>query len=192
MKEILVVVDMVNGFVNFGALADKNINKITPNIEKLIKRAKQKGIKIVAFKDCHSLGDEEFSVYPVHCLEHSLESELIPELKKYESEMTIIKKNTTNGFKTIFSDLVKRIDFDKVHVVGCCTDICVKDFVLSYLNFIRENNKQTKIFVYEDACYTFDSNEHSAQTMHKKSLEIMREKGAKIVSVNFENEIERI
>ena len=30
MKKLLLVIDMVNGFVKEGALADKEINKITP------------------------------------------------------------------------------------------------------------------------------------------------------------------
>ena len=43
-KNMLVVVDMVNGFVNFGALADNKINKITPKIIKLIESAKKNGM----------------------------------------------------------------------------------------------------------------------------------------------------
>ena len=36
MKKLLVIIDMINGFVKEGALADKQINNITPNIIKLI------------------------------------------------------------------------------------------------------------------------------------------------------------
>ena len=39
MKKLLLVIDMVNGFVKEGALADNYINTITPNIINLIKRS---------------------------------------------------------------------------------------------------------------------------------------------------------
>ena len=40
MKKLLLVIDMVNGFVKEGALADEYINNITPNIIKLIEEFK--------------------------------------------------------------------------------------------------------------------------------------------------------
>ena len=85
MKNLLVVVDMVNGFVNFGNLADNNINKITPTIKNLIEKAIQDKDEIVAFCDSHKPNDIEFEVYPEHCLEGSPESELIPELKHFQN-----------------------------------------------------------------------------------------------------------
>ena len=36
LKELLIVVDMVNGFAKEGAMADPNIMKIVPEIERLI------------------------------------------------------------------------------------------------------------------------------------------------------------
>lgn len=53
MNKLLVVVDMVNGFINMGKLSDKHINRIVPNVEKLIKDAIKGGDKIVAFVDIH-------------------------------------------------------------------------------------------------------------------------------------------
>lgn len=184
MKDLLVVVDIVNGFVNEGALADKRINKITPNIEKIIKKAKLAGINIVAFKDCHSMQDEEFKTFPPHCLKGTSESELIPELKKYEKDMLLIPKNTTNGFITpTFFKIAKTIHYDRVFVVGCCTDICVKDFVDSYLAFIQKYGLKTQIVVLEDACYTFDGPNHNAEHEHKKAISFMKHNGAKIAQV---------
>lgn len=184
-KELLVVVDMVNGFVNEGALADKKINKITPNIVSAIEKAKANGIKIVAFRDCHQMGDLEFNTFPPHCLKGTTESELIPELKKYEKDMLLIDKNTTNGFITPeFMYIANNNEFDRVYVVGCCTDICVLGFVSSYLNFNKQNNKNTEIVVLENACYTFDGPNHNAENQHKLAIEQMKNSGAKIVKKN--------
>jgi len=185
MRKLLVIVDMVNGFINFGALADKRINKITPNIVKLINCAKNQGVEIVAFRDCHEMGDEEFKTYPPHCLKGTEEAELIPEIKKYSNSMIIIDKNTTNGFNTKeFRKIANAIEFDKVYVVGCCTDICVKDFVTSYLNFNKINNRKTEINVIEDACYTFDNPTHNAVIAHAKAVEEMKKLGAKLETCN--------
>lgn len=179
MKKMLVVVDMVNGFVNEGALADKKINKITPNIIKLIEKAKKEGDLIVAFKDCHSLSDEEFKVFPPHCIKGSNESELIPELKKYEKDMLIIEKNTTNGFVTKeFKKIIENTKVDEVLVTGCCTDICVSGFVNSYLEYVKNTKIDTKIIVDNQACYTFDGEGHDALIMHNKAIEEMKNNGA--------------
>lgn len=186
MKELLVVVDMVNGFVNVGALADKKINKITPNIERLIEGAKERQMPIIAFRDCHTVNDPEFKAFPPHCIKGTVESELIPELKKYEQDMYLIDKNTTNGFMTEkFKRIAKLNEYDRVYVVGCCTDICVKGFVQSYLDFIKKNHKKTQIFVFADACYTFDGNKHNAEFEHQKAISEMQNAGATIVNLNL-------
>lgn len=186
MKNLLVVVDMVEGFVNFGALADKKINKVTPNILKLIKQAKENQAKIIAFRDCHSLQDEEFKTFPVHCLKGSAESQFIPEIKAVESNIDVdIEKNTTNGFITKeFQEIVNNITFDNVVVCGCCTDICVLNFVTSYLNYIKENNLKTNIIVIENACYTFDGENHNAEQFHNNAINQMEQIGAVIKKVN--------
>ena len=183
MKDLLVVVDMVNGFVNVGALADKKINKITPTIVSLIKKAKEIGMDIVDFRDCHSNDDEEFKVFPPHCLKGSIESELIAELKPYAKDMIDIPKTTTNGFITKkFLEIVKANKYDRVFVVGCCTDICVKNFVDSYLNFNKKYNRNTKVVVFEDACYTFDGKDHNAENEHKKAISYLKHRGAYIAT----------
>lgn len=190
--DLLVVVDMVNGFVNEGALADAKINKITQNIVACIEKAKTQGIKIVAFKDCHEVGDEEFKKFPPHCLKGTRESELIPELQKYKKDMQLIEKNTTNGFITPeFYYIANYNEFDNVYVVGCCTDICVQDFVTSYLRFNKENRRKTNVVVLEDACYTFDAPNHNAELEHYEAIEYMQDMGAKIIKTNLKkNKVE--
>lgn len=185
MKNLLVVVDMVEGFVNFGALADKKINKITPNIVKLIEQAKENQTKIIAFRDSHSLQDEEFKVFPVHCLKNSAESQFIPEIKAMKHNIDLdIEKNTTNGFITKeFQKIVHSVNFDNVIVCGCCTDICVLNFVTSYLKFIKQNNLKTNIVVIENACYTFDNENHNAKQFHDKAINQMAKLGATIKTI---------
>lgn len=188
MKNLLVIVDMIEGFVNFGALADKKIDKITPNILKLVKKVNKKNTKIIAFRDSHGETDEEFKTFPVHCLKGTPESQFIPQIKAIEKEIDLdIEKDTTNGFVTEeFQILVKQIAFDNIIVTGCCTDICVLNFVTSYINYIKENKLKTKIIVMEDACYTFDGENHNAEEFHNKAISKMKAMGATIKVVNIE------
>ena len=89
-RNLLVVVDMVNGFINEGNLADKSINRITSNVVSLVEDAIQNNINIVAFKDTHTENDVEFNNFPPHCIKGTNECELIPELKIYEKFLSIL------------------------------------------------------------------------------------------------------
>ena len=55
--DLLVVVDMVKGFVDHGALADKNINRIVDGLVDKINLFLEKQEPIVAFKDTHEEND---------------------------------------------------------------------------------------------------------------------------------------
>ena len=68
----------------------------------------------------------------------------------------------------------------EIVVCGCCTDICVQNFVESYLNYIKSNNLGTKIHVINDGCYTFDNKNHSAEQTHSKAIMYMKSLGAQI------------
>jgi nicotinamidase-related amidase len=176
MKNLLVIIDMVNGFINFGNLADKNINKITKEIVLLISDSIKNGDDIIAFKDTHNKDDEEFKTYPIHCVKGSRECELINELKIFENKMKIIEKNTTNGFNTQeFKNFIKLNYYDNIIVCGCCTDICVKNFCESMVNYLKNNNLETKVIVYERSVSTFDSEKHNAIKMQNLAINEMRQ-----------------
>ena len=78
-EKILIVVDMINGFVEEGAMADKYISHIIPEIEKLIQENKE----VIFIKDCHNKDCAEFKSYPEHCIKGTKEAEIVDELKKY-------------------------------------------------------------------------------------------------------------
>ena len=181
-KKLVVVVDMVNGFVNIGALHD--INHIVPGIRKMIEENLELKNDVIDFRDCHSLTDEEFKAYPVHCLDGTIESELVPELKPLAHYMIDIPKNTTNGFNTEkFRKFYEEHydEYDEVIVVGCCTDICVTDFTTSLIDFQKENGINTRVTVPMNLVETFDGPGHNRKTMNEIGFEKMRKAGANIV-----------
>lgn len=189
MKKLLVIVDMVNGFINQGALADKKINKITPVIVDLVKNAIKENTPIIAFKDAHTKNDPEFAFYPPHCIKGTAECELIPELKPFESKFISIKKNTTNGFNTgAFKHIISNLKFEEIVIVGCCTDICVEAFALTLKKFIDAAQRKTKIVVVENGVYTFDSPTHSATQNHNAALQRMKNAGIEVKTAHKTHE----
>ena len=159
-RDLLVVVDMVNGFINEGALAAPSIKRIVPVCKHYIQEALERGDLVVAFKDCHEENDKEFATYPPHCIRGTSEQELIDELKEFEDKMVIIEKPTTNGYKTeMFQEIINAEEFGKIAVVGCCTDICVEDFVESLAKDLMEKGRQDKIQIPVDGVDTFDHEE---------------------------------
>ncbi len=185
-KRCLIVVDMVNGFVNEGVLHDKKIKQVVPNQLKLIKEAKTNNDLIIFIKDSHSKNAVEFARFgnTNHCLDESRESELIDELKSFEGlEDTIsIKKNSTSFMEApMFRELlIKEKDLETFDVVGCCTDICVTNGVLGLANYLDENNRKHTINVYLDAVATYNEEERSDYVEASKIL--LKQQGINLVN----------
>lgn len=182
-KEICVVVDMINGFINEGVLSDPSINKIVPETVRTVERFLTENKDVLSFQDTHTMSSLEFEFYPPHCLKGTSESELIPELKPYESRMIKIEKDTTNGF---FAEgfqmyLKNNPDLESVTVVGCCTDICVLQFTQSLKTYTQTIGKRLEINVVENAVDTFHTPNHDKQVFHDQALNLMRKAGISII-----------
>ena len=181
-QNLLVIIDMINGFAKEGALADPKINKITPAIVKEIKLAQKAGYPIVFLKDEHSKNDPEFKTYPPHCIKGTEESKIISEFKPYLKSFRIIPKQTTNGFATAdFLQIVETMKFDNVIVCGCCTDICIYEFASALHTYLEKHHLATKIIVHEDEVATFDSPVHKARREHQVALIKMQAMGVVVV-----------
>ena len=184
-KGCLIVVDMVNGFVEEGVLHDKEIKKIVKRQIELIKEAKQSGKLIVFIKDSHTKDSTEFERFgnTNHCLENTFESELIDELKTFENDKDIIsiKKNSTSfmespEFRKLMEHEKEMNEFD---VIGCCTDICVANGTIALANYLDEHNRKHEIRVHEDAIATYAENERQEYVDAAKIL--MKQQGIQLV-----------
>ncbi len=183
-KTVLIVVDMVNGFVYSGPLSSPRVAGIVKNIA--ILNEKTNGFKKVFFLDSHEENSKEFGSFPLHCIRGSYEAELIPELKTKFSERQdtlYIEKNSTNGFFTAeFQQwLEKNIDeVDNYIIVGCVTDICVLQFALSLKAYFNEKNKSKRIVVPKDCVETYDGGTHDGYLMNLFALYNMHTSGIEI------------
>ena len=184
MKKLLLVIDMVNGFVKEGALADKKINTITPNIIKLIEEYIKNNDDIISIQEGHSKQSKEFENFPEHCILGTEEAELISELLPYKDKMKVIRKNSTCGFVT--KDFMEYMEENKskleeIVLTGCCTDLCVMNFALPLKTYINEYNLNIKVKIFKDAVDTYDLPTHSRQEHNEMAFKIMKQNGIEIL-----------
>lgn len=182
-KALLVVVDMVNGFINEGALSDPSINQITATVINQIEQFKKEKQPILAFIDAHEEDAIEFKSFPVHCVKGTNESALIPELTKYEEDFILVEKNSTNGFFApgFQAFLNENKYFDDYVIVGCCTDICVLQFALTLRTYCNQNDLNSTIYVVAEGVDTFGNDGHDKLDFHNFALELMRQAGIVVV-----------
>lgn len=159
---MLIVVDMVNGFVREGALHDEAIARIIPRQIELIKEAHAKGYLVVFVKDTHDEYAVEFRRFndEKHCVRGTKEAELVDELKPYEDEddTISIEKNSTSFMESPeFRELIANANnIKRVEEVGCCTDICDFNGIMGLSNYYDQWNRDVDIIVHEDAIATFN------------------------------------
>ena len=178
-NEVLIVIDMLKGFLDKGPLADPSIRQIIPENVKWIKSFLSEDKPVLSFQDAHDVDALEFENYPSHCLKGSVESELVDELKVFEDQMIKIEKNTTNGFfaPDFQRFLTENPNLSKITVTGCCTDICVMNFAITMKTYCQTIQKPITIVVAEKAVDTFGLPGHDKLTTHQSALGMMRGAG---------------
>ena len=179
--KLLLIVDMINGFLKEGNMAFASGMAVVDPILELATNFVAKDYDIAAFRDEHAPDSLEFRTYPTHCLKGSSESELIDELKIFDNKIIDIPKASTNGVNTqAFQALLKEKSYEESVVVGVCSDICVLQSVLSLITQFYEHNIDTKVSVATDAIATFDNSEHNANDYHNFAIDLMRNASANI------------
>ncbi len=184
IKELLINIDMVNGFVKEGMLAAPSIQRIVPRQIELLEEAlnsKNSGIAFVT--DAHTTNAMEFKTYPKHCLLGTKESEIIDELKEYESTALHYLKNSTNLIFAPYlqEELLLLRHLEKVRLTGCLSEVCVLNGAIGLKTFFDEHDKNIEVCVHADAIDTYDAKNHNANEVTEKALHDMEANGIKIL-----------
>ncbi|WP_201273917.1 isochorismatase family cysteine hydrolase [Mycoplasma anserisalpingitidis] len=174
MLNKIFVVDMVNGFALNGNLYSKNIQNIIEPIANFLE--KNNGSSITFLCDSHEQDDIEMNEYPLHCLKDTTESEVVNKLTKYAKN--IVYKNCTNSF--FFINKEELHNFEKIELVGCCTDICVLQLALTLKTYFNSLKINKDIIVYSDLVATFDNENHNAEEFNDFALKLMKNAGIKV------------
>lgn len=182
-ERVLIVVDMVNGFVYNGPLHDIECSKIIPRQKEIIDDYLDNGDLVVFIKDTHTKDSTEFSRMPIHCLENKDESELVPELREYvgrDNVITINKNSTSFNEAPEFRELITNlVNLKRVDEIGVCTDICDFNGIMGLANRLNQENRDVSIYVHEDAVATFNETERSKYVEAAKLL--MKQQGINII-----------
>ena len=178
----LVIVDEVNGFATVGAgylappVENAQVTQMVNETDRLARAFSKEGRPILAFLDTHVPGKPE-PPYPPHCEAGTGEENLVPKLEWLEQDKhaTLVRKDCINGFvgsiapdgRNRVVDWVNQHKLEAVLVVGICTDICVMDFVLTFLSARNHDLMPSlkDILVYEGGCSTYDLPRQTAEKL---------------------------
>lgn len=124
MKRLLVVVDMQKDFID-GSLGTKEAAAIVPAVKKKIEDYEKAGDEVVFTLDTHFdnyLDTQEGKNLPVkHCIKGSEGWRLHKELEGFQGRR--FEKVTFGSIEC--GQYAARGGYDRVELVGLCTDICV-------------------------------------------------------------------
>lgn len=184
VRELLITIDMVNGFVKEGALAAPSIMRVVPRqIELLNQALNQDDIGIIFIRDSHTKNATEFKTYGEHCLKETKETEVIDELKEFEKIGITYFKNSTNLiFAPKFQeDLLKLYKLERIRLMGCLSEVCVMNGAIGLRTFLDEVNRDVEVCVHADTIDTFNAPGHAADEVTKEAINRMQANGIKIL-----------
>jgi len=172
MANVVLVVDMVRGFLEEGypLYCGVRARRIIPSVQGLLEQELAHGSAVFFLCDHHTPDDPEFKMFPPHCIEGTVEAELIPELAQYQGEM-IPKRRFSAFFDTPLEEKLSQLKPEKLIVCGVCTDICVLHTVAD------ARNRDYQVEVPVDCVASFNERAHHFALEHmEKTL------GAKLTS----------
>ncbi len=193
-KKALFIIDMNNGFVNFGAMANPEYNRLVPNQRALIDKYRSEDELVSFILEWHDKSATEFLSYMIHCLAGTEEAELIPQFQseKDKDDTLIFYKNSINGMfnRSLQNLIIQLVNLKEVVFAGVCADLCVMDFVRSFARFLNEINRDVKLFVVKDSIDTFDAPGHDRDEWMDIACKVMAQAGVEVVE-NYDHLIER-
>ncbi len=184
-KKALYMIDMNNGFVNFGAMANPEYRKLIPEQLKMINKFRKEEELVNFVLEGHDKDAAEFKKYPSHCVKGTKEAELIPEfINEQNRENTrTYYKNCINGMLTgnIQEDLKRLKGLKEIVFEGVCTDLCVMDFGRTASRFFDQIDREIVMFLVKNACDTYDSPDHNRNEWSDIAYRVLKQAGVIIV-----------
>ena len=170
MNTLYIVIDMQKDFVT-GPLGTQEARNIVPKIkEKLEAVIKESDVVFTMdthFKD-YAQTLEGYMLPIPHCIEYTDGWQVVDELDEYNKIMPF-RKHTFGSME--LADYVTQRAYDKIVLMGVCTDICVVSNAL----LLRAALPNTPIYVYKDCCAGTTPDAHEAALKVMKSCQIVVE-----------------
>ena len=163
MKELLVVVDMQNDFID-GALGTKEAEAIVDGVCEKIKAFEG---DVIYTRDTHSenyLSTLEGKNLPVmHCIKDTDGWQIRKEVYEAGEGKTLCIVDKPVFASVELADIASVVKYDKITLIGLCTDICVVSNAL----FLKAKLNEVPVAVIKDLCagVTPESHTHAIETM---------------------------
>lgn len=181
----LFMIDMNNGFVNFGPMANPKYNDLVPEQQVLIEMFREEDELVNFILENHDKNALEFVSYPEHCVEGTEEAKLIPEFQDEENKdnTRTYYKNSINGMlnRTLQDDIKALERLKMIVLAGVCGDLCVMDFGRTLLRYLDEINHDLKVFVVKSCIDTFDAPGHNREEWLEIAYKVLEQAGAIVV-----------
>lgn len=168
MKNVLIIVDMQNDFID-GSLANPKGKEVVANVIREINSKKYDFIALT--RDTHFdnyLDTLEGKNLPVpHCIKGTngwkINEEIYQAIEDSKIEHKMYDKKTFGSFSLPNELEIYENELESITVVGLCTDICVVSNAL----MIRAELPNVKVYYVEDAC------SGTTEEAHKAALSVM-------------------
>lgn len=161
-RTALLVVDMQHDFVDPDAqLSTPRATAIVPAIAELADACRGRQLPVIYTREMHRPGYEDFGIEgnfePIHCVEGTKGSEIVPELTPREGDFVIGAKRRYDAFHGTELDLLLRcLKVENLLLTGVCTDICVMATAM------QARNHDYRCYVVRDAVDGTSSERHEA------------------------------
>lgn len=125
--QALLIIDMLEDFLRpSGALTvGRNADLVIAGTVEVLARARERQQPVIYVCDRHRPDDEEFKVYPPHCLIGSKGAEIVHELAPLPGEAVVSKRRYSGFFATDLDLLLRERGVRSLTLAGVCTDICI-------------------------------------------------------------------
>jgi len=181
-KDALIVVDMQNDFMPWGALPVPDADKIVPQLNAYIEAFSSRSLPVYFTRDWHPPDHISFKghggIWPPHCVQETEGAQFHKDLVIPKDNEFIISKGTSRDFDaysgfqgTLLDSLLRERGIRRLFVGGVATDYCVKNTVIGGLNLGYE------VFVLIDATKGVDVNAGDTD----RALQEMMSSGAVVV-----------
>jgi nicotinamidase-related amidase len=202
----LVFVDVLKGFCDVGPLASPRVREMVKPVSELAQTLIAQGLpteNIIFLNDDHPADAVEFTAFAPHCVQGTVEAEVVDELKPVFDApgVQLFSKNATNGLFGVNGEGVRFCDWlERVFaagpssfiVVGDCTDLCIYQNAMGIRLLANQVNAQAQVIVPVSHVRTYDlpvetaeqigAMAHHADLMDTVFLYHMQLNGIKLIS----------
>lgn len=131
MSKTLVIIDMLNDFVEQGApLHVPGAQGLIDPIAGLRRAFHAAGLPVVYLRDAHAPNDPEFDEWPPHAVRGTRGSEVVEELAPGPQDILISKAHIDTFKEAAFPQTLEKLGTTRLYVAGVATEQCVLQTVL--------------------------------------------------------------